>query len=103
MNQIVFIKANPSQDIISARVQGWVAKILEVRASDPSHVFLCVYWLYRPEDLPGGCQPYHGASELIASNDMAIIDALTVEDEAQVIHWAEKADHGEVLKQDQLY
>jgi hypothetical protein len=45
--------------------------------------------LYRPEDLPSGRLPHHGESELIASNHMDIIEALSVVDRANVIHWDE--------------
>ncbi|KAF9769021.1 hypothetical protein IL306_013619, partial [Fusarium sp. DS 682] len=57
---------------------GWVARILEIRASDQHHVYARVYWMYWPDELPEGTldgkktvqgrQPYHGADELIASN-----------------------------------
>lgn len=56
----------------------WVARILEIRASDEHHVYARVYWMYWPDELPAntldgkkyisGRQPYHGANELIASN-----------------------------------
>ena len=56
----------------------WVARILEIRASDEHHVYARVFWMYWPDELPAGThygkrqvqgrQPYHGASELIASN-----------------------------------
>lgn len=56
----------------------WVARILEVRASDEHHVYARVYWMYWPDELPSGTQdgkkyvqgrqPYHGRNELIASN-----------------------------------
>lgn len=56
----------------------WVARILEIRASDEHHVYARVYWMYWPDELPQGShdgkrtvhgrQPYHGANELIASN-----------------------------------
>lgn len=57
---------------------GWVARILEIRAKDEHHVFARVYWMYWPDELPAkvrdrkklvsGRQPYHGQSELVASN-----------------------------------
>jgi hypothetical protein len=59
--------------------------------------------MYRPEDLEEGRQPHHGESELIASNDMAIIDALTVNDLAEVIHWNEDPDSDEWPAKDQLF
>ncbi|KAL7903770.1 hypothetical protein GGI35DRAFT_472871 [Trichoderma velutinum] len=56
----------------------WVAKILEIRALDDTHVYARVYWMYLPDDLLEntvdgqkvvlGRQPYHGPRELIASN-----------------------------------
>lgn len=56
----------------------WVARILEIRASDEHHVYARVYWMYWPDELWAGTkdgnkivqgrQPYHGKSELIASN-----------------------------------
>ena len=56
----------------------WVARILEVRASDELHVYARIYWMYSPDELPPGTsdgkkmiagrQPYHGQNELIASN-----------------------------------
>jgi hypothetical protein len=56
----------------------WVARILEIRASDEHHVYARVYWMYWPDELPEGTldgkkyvrgrQPYHGNNELIASN-----------------------------------
>jgi len=57
---------------------GWVARILEIRASDEHHVYARVYWMYWPDELPQrthagkkavrGRQPYHGMNELVASN-----------------------------------
>jgi hypothetical protein len=56
----------------------WVARILEIRASDEHHVYARVYWMYWPDELPAGTtagkkyvqgrQSYHGHNELIASN-----------------------------------
>ncbi|GAP91657.2 putative ebs-bah-phd domain-containing protein [Rosellinia necatrix] len=56
----------------------WVARILEIRASDEHHVYARVYWMYWPDELPPGTQEgkktiqgrqsYHGQNELIASN-----------------------------------
>ncbi|RPB14315.1 hypothetical protein P167DRAFT_503589 [Morchella conica CCBAS932] len=70
----------------------WVARVLEIRAIDEAHVYLRVYWLYWPEELPGGRAPYHGKKELIASNHMEIIDAMTVSGRANVKHWLELDD-----------
>lgn len=75
----------------------WVARILEIRASDEHHVYARIYWMYWPDELPAGTldgkkfvqgrQPYHGMNELVASNHskhiwlfrcMSSFDLLTV-------------------------
>lgn len=48
--------------------------------------------MYSPDELPQGRQPYHGKTEVIASNHMEILDAMTVSDRAPVTHWEEKDD-----------
>ena len=68
----------------------WVAQVKEVAAADAHHVYIRVLWLYWPEELPGGAQPYHGQSELVLSNHMDIIDALAVAGRAPVRYWAER-------------
>lgn len=80
----------------------WVARILEIRASDEHHVYARVYWMYWPDELPHGThdgkkivqgrQPYHGANELIASNHMDIINVVSVTSQAQVKQWYEEND-----------
>ena len=68
-----------------AKSDSWVAKVLEIRAQDPSHVYLRILWLYWPDELPStGKLDYHAANELIASNSMEIMDAMTVTDRAEV-------------------
>ena len=66
-----------------------MARVLEIRAQDEAHVYLRVYWMYWPDELPAGRQPYHGAKELVASNHMEIVDAMTVSGRAHVKHWYE--------------
>jgi hypothetical protein len=83
-------------------IQHWVAKILEVRAGDASHVYLRVSWTYRPEDLPGGRQSYHGGGELIVSNHMDIIEAVTVDAVANVVQWNDDPE-SMALSADQLF
>ncbi|KAJ9648498.1 hypothetical protein H2199_001353 [Coniosporium tulheliwenetii] len=84
--------------------QPWLAKVLEVRAGDEQHVYLRVFWLYRPEELPnGGRRPYHGRNELVASNDMQIIDAMTVDGRVEVRHWDEADEAEELFPADQLF
>ena len=48
--------------------------------------------MYWPQDIPGGRKSYHGKSELIASNHMDIIDAMTVAGKAEVTRFEEKDD-----------
>ncbi|KAF4587830.1 ebs-bah-phd domain-containing protein [Ophiocordyceps camponoti-floridani] len=88
----------------------WVAKILEVRASDEHHVYARIYWMYSPDEIPpntldgkkivSGRQPYHGQNELIASNHMDVINVVSVATHAPVNQWVESDDE-EV--QDALY
>lgn len=73
----------------------WKAKVLEVRALDPEHVYIRVAWLNRPEDLDIKRKDYHGKNELIPSNQMDIIDAMTVNGALSVKHWDEMADDDE--------
>ncbi|OAA64974.1 Bromo adjacent region [Cordyceps fumosorosea ARSEF 2679] len=80
----------------------WVARILEIRASDEHHVYARVFWMYSPDELPAatmsgqktaaGRQPHHGINELIASNHMDIINVVSVVQCAQVKHWIESDD-----------
>ncbi|KAK0630063.1 hypothetical protein B0T17DRAFT_209059 [Bombardia bombarda] len=80
----------------------WVARILEIRASDEHHVYARVYWMYWPDELPQGThdnkrtvqgrQPYHGINELIASNHMDIINVVSVTSPATVKQWFEEND-----------
>lgn len=69
--------------------QTWVARVLEIKARDESHVYLRVFWYYKPEHLPDGGEIYHGEQELIASNSMDVIDACTVIGRADLTHWNE--------------
>ncbi|TQV95851.1 Bromo adjacent region [Cordyceps javanica] len=88
----------------------WVARILEIRASDEHHVYARVFWMYSPDELPAatmsgkktpaGRQPHHGMNELIASNHMDIINVVSVVQHARVNQWIE-SDEEEI--QDALY
>lgn len=64
-------------DGLQKRNDYWVARILEIRATDEFHVYARVFWMYWPDELPAttmdgktmvGRRPYHGQRELIASN-----------------------------------
>src|SRR4051794_39775267 len=103
VGQIIFVKVTEDACDPTDPSQNAFGRVLEVRAGDASHVYLRVYWLYKPEELPGGRQPHHGDSELIASNHMDIIEALTVVDRADVVHWDEDPDNSEWPMKDQLF
>jgi hypothetical protein len=73
----------------------WKAKVLEVRALDPQHVYIRVSWLNRPEDMAGGRQDFHGEKELVPTNQMDIIDAMSVNGKFCLKHWDEIRDIGQ--------
>lgn len=82
--------------------QDWVARILEIRASDANHVYARIQWMYRPYELPSSTDrrgqiqdtPYYEKKELILSNHLDIIDVFSVSGQAEVYQQAQ-ADHGE--------
>lgn len=97
-----FTRFNQARDgtrSLSRRVEAelWAARVLEIKGLDQAHVYLRVMWFYVPEDLPHGRQEYHGAEELIASNDMSIVDGSRVTGHADIPHWIE-ADEDEPPK-----
>lgn len=81
----------------------WKALVLEVRALDENHVYLRVTWLENPEDLPGGRKHYHGKYELVPSNDMSIVDAMTVNGGIKVRHWDDADDTSKVPAEDEFF
>jgi hypothetical protein len=87
----VYIKAG-NDTARGALLSSWIGKVLEIRAGDAAHVWVRIYWMYRPEDLPAGRQPYHGEGELIASNHMDVIEAQTVHCKTPVLHLDEEGD-----------
>lgn len=104
MNQCVLINLDPETRVGDVNNHAghdvlqdhWVAQVLEVRAPDEQHVFLRVNWLYRPEDLPApGRQPWHGAGELVPSNYMQVIDAMSVNGSVSVRRWDEEDEEEE--------
>lgn len=104
-DQCVLVKAPDSGDGVHIDIDPaaqWKAKVLEVRALNPEHVYLRVAWLNRPEDLPGGREPHHGRNELIPTNQMDIIDAMTVNGAIEVAHWDQYDDESPSF-QDQYY
>ena len=70
----------------------WVAAVVEVRAQNAWNVWVRIEWFYRPDELPGGRQPYHGRREVIKSPVQDIISAHTVAGHADVTHWEEMDD-----------
>ncbi|KAL8730766.1 MAG: hypothetical protein Q9166_003836 [cf. Caloplaca sp. 2 TL-2023] len=80
------------------------ARILEIRALDPSNVYVRVYWLYTPEQIPGSRQPYHGRNELIVTNHMEIVDAARVIAPFEVFKWnGEGEDFRRVLEGEKFW
>jgi hypothetical protein len=71
----------------------WVAHIIEVRAQNAWNVWVRIEWFYRPDELPGGRQPYHGRREVIKSPVQDIISAHTVAGHADVTQWEETDDN----------
>uniref|UniRef100_L7J9Z5 BAH domain-containing protein n=1 Tax=Pyricularia oryzae (strain P131) TaxID=1143193 RepID=L7J9Z5_PYRO1 len=84
----------PTRTSMLGSEKDWVARILEIRAADEHHVYARIYWMYWPDELPEhsmdgekytrGRQPYHGRSELIASNHMDVINVVSVTSPAQI-------------------
>ncbi|RMZ76141.1 hypothetical protein DV738_g5118, partial [Chaetothyriales sp. CBS 135597] len=74
------------------RTNTWVGKIQETRAEDEHRVFLRVFWLYWPQELPGGRRAYHGQQELVLSNHVEVVEATTISGRAEVSHWTEEDD-----------
>lgn len=90
---------DPKMDVASQ----WKAKVLEVRALDPEHVYIRVSWLNRPEDLDSGRKEYHGQNELIPTNQMDIIDAMAVNGALPVEFWDEFDDKTSLPAEDQYF
>ncbi|KAI1769749.1 hypothetical protein F4818DRAFT_446934 [Hypoxylon cercidicola] len=100
-NSTIERQKNPGETIQPRKKSDddWVARILEIRASDEHHVYARVYWMYWPDELPPGTQDgkklvqgrqwYHGANELIASNHMDVINVVSVTAAATVNQWDE--------------
>ncbi|KAF2719967.1 hypothetical protein K431DRAFT_104226 [Polychaeton citri CBS 116435] len=101
--QCILVKNDSSYDApIDVEAQ-WKAVVLEVRALDSEHVYIRVAWLNRPEDLAGGRKDHHGQLELLPTNEMDIIDAMTVNGAIDVVHWEEKDDNSAMMDSDQFF
>ncbi|KAK6503967.1 hypothetical protein TWF506_002184 [Arthrobotrys conoides] len=86
---IVEVK-RPGTDGVHGERKEWIARVLDVRADDPAHVYVRIAWFYWPEDLPMGRMEYHGRNEVIESNHPDIIDAMTVNGKADIKEWDEE-------------
>ena len=81
------------QEPEAAERDHWIAKVLEIRALNPTNVYLRIYWMYWPSELPKGREYYHGDQELVASNHVDIIEAATVSAKAPVQHLIENNEN----------
>lgn len=84
--------ASPEEVLRYQRESTWVGRIQQAKAESEQKVMLRVFWLYWPEELPMGSQPYHGHSELVMSNYTDIIDATSIASAAEISHWNEWDD-----------
>jgi hypothetical protein len=93
--ECILVKHDETLDPKIDTASQWKAKVLEVRALDPEHVYIRLSWLNRPEDLDSGRKDYHGKNELVPTNQIDIIDAMAVNGALSVKHWDELADDDE--------
>ncbi len=103
VGQSILVKHDTSEEAKIDIAAQWKGQVLEVRALDPEHVYIRVAWLNRPEDLPGGRKSYHGKNELIPTNQMDVIDAMSVNGKLEVGHWEEKDDDSMLPMEDQYF
>ncbi|KIX02883.1 uncharacterized protein Z518_08826 [Rhinocladiella mackenziei CBS 650.93] len=81
----------------------WVGLISEFRAENQEKVYVRVFWLYWPEELPMGRQSYHGKGELVLSNHVDIIEAQTIACHAEISHWDENDDSNKTVLQERYW
>jgi hypothetical protein len=93
--EYILIKHDGTDDSAVDSSSDWKAKVLEVRALDKEHVYICVSWLNRPEDMAGGRQAYHGKNELVPTNQIDVINAMSVNGKFCLKHWDEIKDIGQ--------
>jgi hypothetical protein len=73
----------------------WIARILEIRASDAFHVYARVAWMYWPYELPSGGKidnHHFGPREVVLSNHMDVINVMSITQPATVKQWANAGD-----------
>ncbi|KAK5467707.1 hypothetical protein LTS15_000680 [Exophiala xenobiotica] len=75
----------------------WVGLISEIRAKGQAEVYVRVFWLYWPEELPMGRQPYHGNRELVLSNHVDIIEVQAIALHAEISQWDENDDSSQTV------
>ena len=75
----------------------WVALIAGFRAENQESVYVQVFWLYWPDELPMGRQPYHGKQELVMSNHVDIVEAQAIACHTNISHWDENDDSNKVV------
>jgi hypothetical protein len=92
VGEFILVKHDGTDDSAVDSSSDWKAKVLEVRALDSEHVYIRVSWLNRPEDMAGGRQDYHGKNELVPTNQIDIIDAMSVNGKFYLKHWDEMKD-----------
>lgn len=95
--QCILVKHDEGEEQGIDPSRQWKAKVLEVRALDTEHVYIRVAWLNRPEDLTTGRKSYHGKYELVPTNQMDIIDAMSVNGPCDVVQWDEQDDESPAL------
>lgn len=81
----------------------WVGLISEFRAASQERVYVRVFWLYWPDELPMGRQPYHGQHELVMSNHVDIIEAQSIASHAQISRWDENDDSNKTVLQERYW
>ncbi|RAL66842.1 hypothetical protein DID88_007625 [Monilinia fructigena] len=99
-NETVYVKGKTEAGIEPKDF--WVARVLQVRASNPQHVYALVAWMYWPEELEatakaadevspaGGRRKYHGSAELIASNYLDVVDVTSFAGKVEIVHFSEE-------------
>lgn len=81
----------------------WVGLISDFRAENQEKVYARVFWLYWPEELPMGRQPYHGKRELVLSNHVDIIEAQAIASHAEISQWDENDDSNKTVLQERYW
>ncbi|KAI9642318.1 hypothetical protein NHQ30_009120 [Ciborinia camelliae] len=112
-NEIVYVKGKTEAG--TEPKDFWVARILQVRAKNPQHVYALIAWMYWRDELPATAKAgdeasptskqrkYHGNFELIASNYLDVVDVLTFAGKLDVEHFTEKIVDGAVLDPKNFY